>query len=112
MRFFTGPTVLVIDEHDYVPLPADAGSALFQVINKRHLKISSVITTNRLLGAWGEILGDATVAAAMLDRLLQRSVIITPDGASYRLRNHAAASNQLRRVTICTYLIPRPGELS
>ncbi len=102
MRFFAGPTLLVIDELGYLPLPAEAASALFQVINQRYLKTSIVITTNRPVGAWGEILGDTTVAAAMLDRLLHRSVVITLDGASYRLRNHTAASDELRRVTTGT----------
>jgi DNA replication protein DnaC len=102
MRFFAGPTLLVIDELGYLPLPAEAASALFQVINQRYLKTSIVITTNRPVGAWGEILGDTTVAAAMLDRLLHRSVVVTLDGGSYRLRNHAAASNELRRVTTGT----------
>jgi len=104
MRFFAGPTLLVIDELGYLPLPAEAASALFQVINQRYLKTSIVITTNRPVGAWGEILGDTTVAAAMLDRLLHRSVVITLDGASYRLRNHAAASDELRRITTGTNL--------
>ncbi len=102
MRFFAGPTLLVIDELGYLPLPAEAASALFQVINQRYLKTSIVITTNRPVGAWGEILGDTTVAAAMLDRLLHRSVVVTLDGGSYRLRNHVAASNELRRVTTGT----------
>ncbi|TFD05131.1 AAA family ATPase [Cryobacterium sinapicolor] len=102
MRFFAGPTLLVIDELGYLPLPAEAASALFQVINQRYLKTSIVITTNRRVGAWGEILGDTTVAAAMLDRLLHRSVVVTLDGGSYRLRNHAAQSNELRRVTTGT----------
>ena len=104
MRFFAGPTLLVIDELGYLPLRAKAASALCQVINQRYLKTSIVITTNRPVGAWGEILGDTTVAAAMLDRLLHRSVVITLDGASYRLRNHTAASNELRRVTTGTNL--------
>ena len=104
MRFFAGPTLLVIDELGYLPLPAEAASALFQVINQRYLKTSIVITTNRPVGAWGEILGDTTVAAAMLERLLHRSVVVTLDGASYRLRNHTAASDELRRVTTGTNL--------
>ena len=102
MRFFAGPTLLVIDELGYLPLPTEAAPALFQVINQRYLKTSIVITTNRPVGAWGEILGDTTVAAAMLDRLLHRSVVVTLDGGSYRLRNHAAQSNELRRVTTGT----------
>jgi DNA replication protein DnaC len=60
------------------------------------LKSSIVLTTNRGVGAWGEILGDTTVAA-MLDRLLHRSVVINLDGDSYRLRDHQAAADSLRR---------------
>ena len=63
-----------------------------------------MITTNRPVGAWGEILGDTTVAAAMLDRLLHRSVVVTLDGASYRLRNHHAAAEEIRRATTGTNL--------
>ena len=66
MRFFNGPGLLVIDELGYLPLPAEAASALFQVISQRYLKTSIVLTSNRGVGAWGEILGDTTVAAALL----------------------------------------------
>jgi DNA replication protein DnaC len=104
MRFFAGPTLLIIDELGYLPLPGEAASALFQVINQRYLKTSIVLTTNRPVGAWGEILGDTTVAAAMLDRLLHRSVVITLDGSSYRLRHHATAAEELRRITTGTNL--------
>jgi DNA replication protein DnaC len=42
MRFFAGPTLLVIDELGYLPLPADVAAALFQVVSQRHLKTSIV----------------------------------------------------------------------
>ena len=96
MRFFAGPTLLVIDELGYLPLPAEAASALFQVVSQRYTKTSIVITTNRGVAAWGDILGDTTVAAAMLDRLLHRSVVLNLDGDSYRLRDHHARNNTLR----------------
>jgi len=63
MRFFAGPTCLVIDELGYLPLPAEAASALFQVVSQRYLKTSIILTSNRGVGAWGEVLGDTTVAA-------------------------------------------------
>ena len=94
MRPFAGPTLLVIDELGYLPLPAEAASALFQVVSQRYLKTYIVITTNRDV-AWGEIPGDTTVAAAMLDRLLHRSVVINLDGEFYRLRDHHAAADSL-----------------
>jgi DNA replication protein DnaC len=97
MRFYAGPTLLVIDELGYLPLPAEAASALFQVVAQRYLKTSIVMTTNRGVAAWGDVLGDSTVAAAMLDRLLHRSVVLDLDGDSYRLREHHARTNKLRQ---------------
>lgn len=102
MRFFAGPTLLVINEMGYLPLPAEAASALFQVVSQRYLKTSIILTTNRGVGSWAEILGDTTVAAAMLDRLLHRSVVLNLDGESYRLREHHARNEQLRRTTTGT----------
>jgi len=102
MRFFNGPGLLVIDELGYLPLPAEAASALFQVISQRYLKTSVVLTSNRGVGSWGEILGDTTVAAALLDRLLHRSVVLTLDGDSYRLRDHHARNDTLRAATTGT----------
>ena len=80
----------------------DDGVPAVQVVSQRYLKTSIVLTTNRGVGAWGEILGDTTVAAAMLDRLLHRSVVINLDGDSYRLRDHHARNEQLRRTTTGT----------
>lgn len=99
MRFFNGPSLLVIDELGYLPLPAEAASALFQVISQRYLKTSTILTSNRGVGSWGEILGDTTVAAALLDRLLHRSVVLNLEGDSYRLRNHHARADTLRKTT-------------
>ena len=58
-----------------------------------------MLTTNRGVASWGEILGDTTVAAAMLDRLLHRSVGLSLDGDSYRLRDHHARTDTLRRAS-------------
>ena len=41
MRFFAGPTLLMIDELGYLPLPAEAASALFQVVAQRYTKPAS-----------------------------------------------------------------------
>jgi DNA replication protein DnaC len=39
------------------------------------------------------------VAAAMLDRLLHRSVVLNIDGPSYRMRAHQARTEGLRAAT-------------
>ena len=97
MRFYAGPTLLVVDELGYLPLPAEAASALFQVVSQRYLKTSIILTTNRPVNASGEILGDTTVAAAMLDRLLHRAAVAGIDGPSYRLRNHQTQADTIRK---------------
>ncbi len=97
MRFYAGPTVLIIDELGYLPMPADDANALFQVISQRYLKGSIILTTNRGVGSWGDIFDDTTVAAAMLDRLLHRSVVFNIAGDSYRLREHQARNRRLTK---------------
>jgi DNA replication protein DnaC len=96
MRFYAGPTLLVIDELGYLPLQAEGASALFQVIAARYTKTSTIVTTNRPITSWGEVLGDTAVAAALLDRLLHRSVVLDIIGDSYRLRDHHARTQTLR----------------
>lgn len=97
MRFFAGPRLLVIDEVGYLPLANEAAAALFQVITQRYLKSSTVLTTNLGIGSWGKIFDDPMVAAAMLDRLLHRSVVFNIDGESYRMRTHRARAERLTK---------------
>ena len=98
MRFYAGPKLLVLDELGYLTLAADAAAALFQVINTRYTNGSStLITTNVGIGTWATAFGDdPIVAAAMLDRLLHRGVVVGIDGPSYRLRSHQARAEALR----------------
>jgi DNA replication protein DnaC len=95
MRFFNGPSVLIVDELGYLPMPAEDANALFQVISQRYLRGSVILTTNRGVASWGEIFDDTTIAAAMLDRLLHRSVVFNITGDSYRLRTHRARARKL-----------------
>jgi DNA replication protein DnaC len=96
MRFFSGSSVLIVDELGYLPMPAEDAAALFQVISRRYLKGSVILTTNLGVASWGDIFTDTTIAAAMLDRLLHKSVVIAIDGDSYRLRSHQARARQRR----------------
>ena len=95
MKFFAGPKLLVIDELGYLDMPEESVAALFQVIQQRHLKGSIILTTNLGVASWASKLGDPMVTAAMLDRLLQRAVVLGIDGPSYRLRSHQARSAAL-----------------
>jgi len=45
------------------------------------------VTSNKPFGRWGEVFGDDTVAAAMIDRLVHHADVIALKGDSYRLKN-------------------------
>ena len=96
MRFFSGPGLLIIDELGYLPMPSEDAAALFQVISRRYQKGSTILTTNRNVAAWGDIFSDSTIAAAILDRLLHKSVVFTISGDSYRLRAYQAQARKHR----------------
>jgi DNA replication protein DnaC len=97
--------LLVIDEIGYLPLERQAANLLFALIARRYERGSIIVTSNRGFEAWGEILGDAMVAAALIDRLVHHATMITLKGKSYRLRERAANSNTPRQRT-------QPTELS
>ena len=79
--------LLIIDEVGFLPMDLDGANMLFQLINKRYEKHSTIITTNKAFGKWHEIFNDVTLANAILDRLLHHSHIININGNSYRLKD-------------------------
>ena len=98
MRFFAAPQLLIIDELGYLPMTGEAAASLFQVVNRRYAAGQSIVlTTNRGISQWGEIFDDPVVAAAMLDRLMHRSIIVAIDGESYRMRAHQHHTEHLRK---------------
>ncbi|TMQ07563.1 MAG: hypothetical protein E6J91_35225 [Deltaproteobacteria bacterium] len=61
-----------------------AAHMLFNLLDTRHEQAPTALTSNIKLSEWGKYLGDATLAAAILDRLAQTSIRIDIDGPSYR----------------------------
>jgi len=86
LAHYTKPKLLIIDELGYLPLEQNAAHLFFQLVSRRYERGSIMLTSNRSVGEWGEVFGDAVVATAILDRLLHHSHIITIRGDSYRLK--------------------------
>jgi DNA replication protein DnaC len=55
-------------------------------VDRRHTHGSTAITSNIELSDWGRYLGDATLTAAILDRLVMHAIRIQINGPSYRQR--------------------------
>jgi DNA replication protein DnaC len=86
IAFYAKPKLLVIDELGYLPFDPRAAHLFFQLVARRYERGSMLITSNRSVGEWGTVFGDAVVATAILDRLLHHSHVVTIRGDSYRLR--------------------------
>jgi DNA replication protein DnaC len=78
--------LLVVDEVGYLPLERQAANLLFALISRRYERGSIIVTSNRSFEQWGEILGDAMVAAALIDRLVHHATMVALKGKSYRLK--------------------------
>ncbi len=79
--------LLVIDEVGYIPFDAEAANLFFQLISARYERASVLVTSNKPFGRWGDVFGDAVVAAAMIDRLVHHASVVTLKGDSYRLKD-------------------------
>ena len=88
LRVLTHPALLVVDEIGYLPVSQDGAVLFFQLINARHERASTVLTSNKGFEEWGTVLGDEVMAAALIDRLLHHCHIVNIRGNSYRMREH------------------------
>jgi len=79
--------LLVIDEVGYIPFEHEAANLFFQLVSSRYERASLIVTSNKPFGRWGEVFGDDTVAAAMIDRLVHHADVVALKGDSYRLKD-------------------------
>ena len=88
--------LLIIDEVGYLPFSREEASHFFQVIAHRYERGSVIITSNLPFAQWDTTFaGDATMTAAMLDRLLHHAHVAMINGDSYRLRERRKAGINL-----------------
>ncbi|MGD0875944.1 MAG: ATP-binding protein [Acidimicrobiales bacterium] len=62
------------------------GNLFFQLVSSRYERASVIVNSNKAFSRWGEVFGDDTVAAAMIDRLVHHAEVINLKGDSYRLK--------------------------
>ena len=90
VKFLSRYSLLIVDEIGYLPVGSGGGNLFFQLVNACYERCAMIMTGNRGFGEWADIFGDTVVATALLDRLLHHAVVISIEGNSYRLREHAA----------------------
>ena len=85
------PDLLCIDDFGMKHFPPKSAETLLELVVRRHQNRSTLLTSNRPIEDWGQLLGDAPAATAILDRFLQQAEIIQISGRSYRLRHPPGA---------------------
>jgi DNA replication protein DnaC len=91
-RKYMSSALLLIDEMGYDPMTREEASLFFRLVSYRYGRGAMIITTNKSIRDWTELLaGDEVLATAILDRLLHRAHVLTIKGRSSRLRDLADA---------------------
>lgn len=85
---YMNASLLIIDEVGFQPMTRQEASLFFRMVSYRYGRGAMLITTNKAVKDWPEILaGDEAMATALLDRLLHRCHVLSIKGRSYRLRD-------------------------
>jgi DNA replication protein DnaC len=88
LRYYSNFDLLAIDEFGFDRIERaesnQAASLLYKVVDSRGPKRSTAMVTNISFEAWAEYLGDAPLAMAILDRVVDGAIILKIEGRSYR----------------------------
>ncbi len=76
--------LLIIDDFGLLPIDSQNRSALMEIVEDRHKRASMIITSQLPVNCWHEVIGEKTVADAILDRIVHDAHRIELRGESLR----------------------------
>jgi len=76
--------LLILDDFGLLPIDNQNRSALMEIIEDRHKKASMIITSQLPVNCWHEVIGEKTIADAILDRIVHDAHRIDLKGESMR----------------------------
>ena len=89
--------LLILDEFGYLTVEPQVGPVLYEIIAARYEKGATILTSNKSLATWGELVGDSALMMAILDRLLHHGEVFYLRGSSYRLRGKESVTLTTKR---------------
>lgn len=95
INFYARPQLLLIDEVGYLSYGTRHADLLFELLNQRYEKRSTIVTTNRPFSEWTEVFPNAACVTSLVDRLMHHAEVVGIEGDSFRLRE--AKERQERR---------------
>jgi len=92
--------VLLIDDFGILPLDAQSRSVLMEIIEDRHGKSSTIITSQIPISKWHEIIGEQTIADAILDRIVHDAHRIEMKGDSLRKKKQQKSEEEIESIIL------------
>lgn len=86
LSYYARPKLLIIDEVGYLSYSHRHADLLFEIINRRYERCSTLVTTNRPFSEWNEVFPNAACVVSLIDRLVHHSEVIAIEGDSYRMK--------------------------
>ncbi|HQW94687.1 MAG: IS21-like element helper ATPase IstB, partial [Bacteroidia bacterium] len=78
--------LLILDDFGLQPFDAQGRASLMEIVEDRHGKSSLMITSQVPVKQWFDLIGEKTIADAILDRIVHDSIRIELKGESLRKR--------------------------
>lgn len=79
--------LLIIDEIGYTPINRNQANKFFTLVSDVYERASIIVTTNKEIPDWVEVMGDPVLTTAILDRILHHAKCFSFKGESYRLKH-------------------------
>ena len=87
LRRYITPDLLILDEVGYLPCDANAANLLYAIVDRRHEKRATIVTTNLSFKQWGSVFPGAACVVALVDRFAQHCHVVDIDADSWRQRH-------------------------
>jgi DNA replication protein DnaC len=81
--------LMILDDLFLRKLPSNAGDEIADVLMSRYEKLSTIITSNRIVEDWPKLLGDVVLVTPLLDRVMHHGHLLKFEGKSWRLKEAA-----------------------
>ena len=85
--------LLIFDDFGIQPFDAQSRAALMEIIEDRHGKTSLIITSQLPVSKWYDVIGEKTIADAILDRIVHDAHRIELKGESMRKKRQLEPEN-------------------
>jgi len=87
--------LLILDDFGLQPFDSNSRSVLMEIIEDRHEKHSTIITSQVPVSHWYDLIGEQTIADAILDRIVHDAHRMELTGESLRKKQRAKTNEEL-----------------